>query len=91
MTTLQELVAKQELVSMLLPGAVPGCERLRPLKDYTMRKIRTVFGTVEVKYTRWMLCQRCLPHTCMAFTVLNEICPDQATPELMELTARLGA
>jgi hypothetical protein len=26
----------------------------------------------------------------MPFTVLNEICPDQATPELMELTARLG-
>jgi hypothetical protein len=23
----------------------------------------------------------------MAFTVLNEICPDQATPELMEITA----
>ena len=29
--------------------------------------------------------------TCMAFTVLNGIYPDQATPELMELTARLGS
>jgi len=27
----------------------------------------------------------------MAFTVLNEICPAQATPELMELTTRLGS
>jgi len=25
------------------------------------------------------------------FTVLKEICPDRATPELMELTARLGS
>jgi len=25
----------------------------------------------------------------MAFAVLNEICPEQAPPELMELTARL--
>ena len=56
-----------------------------------MRKLRIVFGTVSVKNPRWMLCQRCLPDTCMAFTVLNEICPDQATPELMELTARLGS
>jgi hypothetical protein len=36
-----------------------------------MPKIRTVFGTVEVKNPRWMLCQRCLPHTCMVFTVLD--------------------
>jgi hypothetical protein len=50
-----------------------------------------VFGTVEVKNPRWMLCQRCLPHISMPFTVLGEICPDRATPELMELTARLGS
>jgi hypothetical protein len=56
-----------------------------------MRKIRTVFGAVEVKNPRWMLCQRCLPHTWMAVTVLSEICPDQAMPELMEVTARLGS
>jgi hypothetical protein len=64
---------------------------LRPVKDYTMRKIRTVFGTIEVKNPRWMLCQRCLPHISMPFTVLGEMCPDGATPELMELTARLGS
>jgi hypothetical protein len=56
-----------------------------------MPKIRTVFGAVEVKNPRWMLCQRCLPHTWMAVTVLSEICPDQAMPELMEVTARLGS
>jgi len=92
MTMLQELVVKQELATYALARRVcPECERLRPVKDYTVRKIRTVFGSVEVKSPRWMLCQRCLPHTCMAFTVLSEICPDQATPELMELTARLGS
>jgi len=49
-----------------------------------------VFGTVEVKNPRWMLCQRCHPYLHMPMTVLDGICPDRATPELMELTARLG-
>jgi hypothetical protein len=57
---------------------------LRPVKDYTTRRIRTVFGTVEVRNPRWMLCH-------LAFAPLSEICPDRATPELMELTARLGS
>ena len=38
-----------------------------------------------------MNCQRCLPHFCDAWTVLRDICPDQATPELMERSARLGS
>lgn len=67
MTTLQELVVKQELATYALARRLcPECERFRPVKDYTMRKIRTVFGTVEVRNPRWMLCHRCLPHTCMA-------------------------
>jgi hypothetical protein len=37
-----------------------------------------------------MNCQRCLPHFCDARTVLRDICPDQATRELMERSARLG-
>ena len=91
MSTLQEFVVKQELATYAQARWVcASCERLRPVKDYTMRKIRTVFGTVEVKNPRWMLCRHCLPHISMPLTVLNEICPDQATPELMELTARLG-
>jgi hypothetical protein len=56
-----------------------------------MRKIRTGFGAVEVKNSRWMLCQRCLSHTWVAVKVLSEICPDPAMPELMEVTARLGS
>ena len=60
---LQGSVVKQELVTYAAAWRVyPECERRRPVKDYTMRKIRTVFGTVEVKNARWMLCQGCLPH-----------------------------
>ena len=92
MSALQEFVVKEELATYALARRVcVSCERLRPVKDYTSRKIRTVFGTVVVKNPRWMVCQRCFPHFSMAFTVLGEICPDRATPELMELTARLGS
>ena len=38
-----------------------------------------------------MNCQRCLPHFCDASIVLRDICPDQATSELMERSARLGS
>ena len=52
MSTLQEFVVKQELATYAQARRVcPSCERLRPVKDYTIRKIRTVFGTVEVKNT----------------------------------------
>jgi hypothetical protein len=64
---------------------------LRPVKDYTTRRIRTVFGTVEVRNPRWMLCRNCHPGFVLAFAPLQEICPDWATPELTELTARLGS
>ena len=67
------------------------CKRFRRIKDYGKRKIRTVFGCVEVRNPRIMNCQRCLPHFCDAWTVLRDICPDQATPELMERSARLGS
>jgi hypothetical protein len=65
-------------------------EGFRRIKDYSKRKIRTVFGCVEVRNPRLMNWQRCLPHFCAAWTVLRDICPDQATPELMERSARLG-
>jgi hypothetical protein len=52
MSRLQEFVVKQELATYAQARRVcPSCERLRPVKDYTIRKIRTVFGTVEVKNT----------------------------------------
>lgn len=68
-----------------------GCQTFRRVKDYTTRRIRTVFGTVEVRNPRWMLCRACHPGMVVAFAPLHEICPDRATPEMMELTARLGS
>ena len=92
MSALQEFVVKPELATYALARRVcVSCERLRPVKDYTRRKIRTVFGTVAVKNPRWMGCRHCFPHFSMAFSVLGEICPDRATPELVEVTARLGS
>ena len=65
MSALQEFVVKEELAAYALARRVcKSCERLRPVKDYTSRKIRTVFGTVVVKNPRWMVCQRCFPHYC---------------------------
>lgn len=92
MATLQTVVVTQEAEAYALFRRVcPDCHSLRPVKDYTTRRIRTVFGTVEVRNPRWMLCRDCHPGMDAAFAPLKEICPDRATPELMELTARLGS
>lgn len=92
MTTLQSVVANHEAETYSLFRRVcPDCHTFRSVKDYTTRRIRTVFGTVEVRNPRWMLCQDCYPGMASAFAALKEICPDRATPELMELTARLGS
>ena len=57
--------------------AMEDSERFRRIKDYSKRKIRTVFGCVEVRNPRIMNCQRCLPHFCAAWTVLRDICPNR--------------
>lgn len=67
------------------------CHTFGPVKDYITRRIRAVFGAVEVRNPRWMLCRECDPTMVGAFAPLKEICPDRAKPELMELTARLGS
>ncbi len=60
-------------------------------KDYTTRRIKTVFGTVKVRNPRWMMCSDCYLGMVTTFAPLKEICPDRAASELMELTARLGS
>ncbi|RVC50842.1 hypothetical protein EN759_39655 [Mesorhizobium sp. M00.F.Ca.ET.038.03.1.1] len=92
MTALQSTVVNHEAKTYgLFRRVCPDCHTFRPVKDYTMRRIRTVFGTIEVPNPRWMLCQDCHPGMAAAFAPLKEICPDRATSELMELTARLGS
>ncbi len=92
MATLQSAVVSHEAETYALFRRVcPDCHMFRPVKDYTTRRIRTVFGIVEVRNPRWMLCRDCYPGMDSAFAPLKEICPDRATPEMMELTARLGS
>ena len=92
MTALQSAVVNHEAETYSLFRRVcPDCHRFRPVKDYTTRQIRTVFGIVEVRNPRWMICRDCYPGMVVAFAPLKEICPDRATSELMELTARLGS
>ena len=91
-THLQQAVVKQQCEAYVLTSRFcMDCDSFRRIKDYGKRKIRTVFGCVEVRSPRIMNCQRCLPHFGGAWSVLADICPYQATPELMERSARLGA
>ena len=92
MAHLQQVVVNQQCEAYVLTSRFcMDCKRCRRIKDYGKRKIRTVFGCVEVGNPRIMNCQCCLPHFCDAWTVLRDICPDQATPELMERSARVGS
>ncbi|PZR87697.1 MAG: hypothetical protein DI537_25425 [Stutzerimonas stutzeri] len=92
MTALQSAVVAHEAETYSLFRRVcPDCNTFRPVKDYTSRRIRTVFGTVKVRNPRWMLCRDCHPGMGSGFAPLKESCPDRATPELLELSARLGS
>lgn len=60
MAALQTAIVSQEAHTYTLFRRIcPNCGVLRPVKDYTTRRIRTVFGTVEVRNPRWMLCRNC--------------------------------
>ena len=92
MAHLQKMIGKQECEAYVLARRLClDCEHFRRIKDYGKRKIRTVFGCVEVRSPRILNCQRCLPHLYEASVVLREICLDQATSELIEISARLGS
>ncbi|RWB36891.1 hypothetical protein [Mesorhizobium sp.] len=85
MAALQSAVVNHEAETYSVFRRVcPDCHRLRPVKDYTTRRIRTVFGIVEVRDPRWMLCRDCYPGMVDAFAPLREICPDRATSGLMD-------
>ncbi|WP_157385320.1 ISKra4 family transposase [Rhizobium freirei] len=88
MAALQSAAVNHEAETYSLFRRVcPDCHTFRPVKDYTRRRIRTVFGTVEVRNPRWMLCRNCNPGMVVGFAPPKEICPDRATPELTKLTA----
>jgi hypothetical protein len=92
MAEIQKAVVQRELDLWVRYRRVcQCCEGLHPIKDYQERKILTVFGAVPVTYPRLTICQRCNPWACFTFSPAADLCPDRATPELMELSARLGA
>jgi hypothetical protein len=92
MACLQQLVVRQQCEAYVLTSRYcTDCQMFRRIKDSGKRRIRTVYGRVEVSNPRIMNCQRCLPYFCAASAVLRDICPDQATSELMELSARMGS
>jgi hypothetical protein len=92
MACLQQLEVKQQCEAYVLTSRYcTDSETFRRIKDYGKRKIRTVYGRVEVSNPRIMNCRRCVPYSCDASAVLRDICPDQATQELMELSARMGS
>ncbi len=80
MALLQQLVVKQQCDAYVLTSRYcTDCQTFRRIKDYGKRKIRTVYGRVEVSNPRIMHCRRCLPYFCDASAVLRDICPDRAT------------
>jgi hypothetical protein len=69
----------------------PRCYQMRPVKDYKLRPVDTLFGTVRVRSPRWLLCccQSCWGQP--AFSPLTEIIPRRCTPELEYLLARFSS
>ena len=73
---LQQLVVKQQCEAYVLTSRYcSDCETFRRIKDSGKRKIRTVFGRVEVSYPRIMNCRHCLPYFFDASAVLSRHLP----------------
>lgn len=92
MAEIQQAVVQRELdLWVRYRRACQCCGGQLPIKDYQRRNILTVFGAVPLTYPRLMICQKCNPWACFTFSPAADLCPDRATPELMELSAKLGA
>ncbi|NLS06964.1 hypothetical protein HGP14_27065 [Rhizobium sp. P32RR-XVIII] len=72
LAALQSAVVGHEAETFCLCRRVcSDCHAFRPVKDYTTRRLRTVFGTVEVRNPRWMLCRDCYPGMIAAFPPIS--------------------
>lgn len=92
MAEIQKAVVQRELDLWVRYRRVcQCCDGQLPIKDYQKRNILTVFGAIPVTFPRLMICQSCNPWACFTFSPAADLCPDRATPELMELSAKLGA
>jgi hypothetical protein len=88
MAHLQQVIVKQQCETyVLVRRFCMDCERFRRIKDYNKRKIRTVFGCVEVRNPRILNCQRCVPYFRAASAVLRDFCPDRGMKSIQKLPA----
>jgi hypothetical protein len=69
-----------------------SCHRRNPVKDYRLRKIDTVFGTVRLRSARIISCP-CEPPFYLEMPIfpLAPLLPERSTPELQLLQAKLCA
>jgi len=92
MAEIQKDVVKREVALWVAYSRIcHSCAGSLPIKDYQTRSILTAYGAVQVRYPTLMVCQKCNPRSCSTFSPLASICSDRATPELLELSAKLGA
>ena len=66
------------------------CGAQRPLKDFRRRRLRSLFGIVEVRAPRFGPC-RCGVVSRRTITPVAEIMPDRCTPEYERTLAKMGS
>jgi hypothetical protein len=68
----------------------PYCSAHRPLKDRCPRRLKTLFGVVEVRAPRFEPC-RCSETRHETLSPVGEIMPDRCTLEYERMLAKMGA
>ena len=68
----------------------PRCGGQQPLKDRRARRLRSLFGMVEVRAPRFAPCP-CSVTLRTTISPVAEITPDRCTPEFERVLAKLGA
>lgn len=92
MAQIQQIIVERELdLWVRYCRACPDCDGLLPIKDYGKRTLLTVYGRISLRVPRLTVCQTCHPGMCFSFSPFANICPDRATPELLELSAEMGS
>jgi hypothetical protein len=93
MQRLQQTIAGAQAEELCeLHRVCQRCHRWNPVKDYRLRKIDTVFGTVRLRSPRIISCS-CEPPFYLELPILPlaPLFPERATPELQLLQAKLCA
>jgi hypothetical protein len=90
---LQKMVARTQADELCeLHRVCQRCHRWNPIKDYRLRKIDTVFGTISLRSPRIISCP-CEPPWYLELPIspLAPLFRERATPELQLLQAKLCA